>query len=43
MLIGIEAEDVQTFDEGLSPAVEDAIPEVIDIVVRALSKEARNS
>jgi hydrogenase maturation protease len=43
VLIGIEAEDIQTFDEGLSPVVEDAIPEVIDIVVRALSKEISNS
>lgn len=39
LLIGIEAEDVQTFDEGLSPAVEKAVPVAVEAVLDALSKE----
>jgi hydrogenase maturation protease len=39
MLIGIEAEDVLTFDESLSPAVEKAVPTAVEAVLDALSKE----
>jgi hydrogenase maturation protease len=39
LLIGIEAEDVQTFDENLSPAVQKAVPIAINTVMEALSKE----
>jgi hydrogenase maturation protease len=39
LLIGIEAEDVQTFDESLSPAVHEAVPLAIDLVLEAISKE----
>ncbi|MGD8633849.1 MAG: hydrogenase maturation protease [Anaerolineales bacterium] len=38
-LIGIEAEDILTFDEGLSPAVKDAVPAAVDLVMTVLSKE----
>lgn len=39
LLIGIEAQDVQTFDEGLSPAVEQAVPQAVELVLKELSKE----
>ncbi|MGD8620867.1 MAG: hydrogenase maturation protease [Anaerolineales bacterium] len=39
LLIGIEAEDVLTFDENLSPAVEQAVPDAVEFVLDALSKE----
>ena len=39
MLIGIEAEDVLTFDESLSPAVEKAVPTAVEAILDALSKE----
>jgi hydrogenase maturation protease len=42
LLIGIEAEDVQTFDEDLSPAVHKAVPVAVGIVMDALSKEKDN-
>ena len=37
VLIGIEAEDVQTFDEQLSPEVEAAVPAVVQTVLDLLS------
>lgn len=37
LLIGIEAEDVLTFDENLTPAVESAIPIAVEAVLNALS------
>jgi hydrogenase maturation protease len=37
VLIGIEAEDVQTFDEQLSPEVEAAVPTVVQTVLDILS------
>ncbi|MEA1977723.1 MAG: hydrogenase maturation protease [Chloroflexota bacterium] len=37
LLIGIEAADVQTFDEALSPEVEDALPAAVEAVMTALS------
>ncbi len=36
LLIGIEASDVQTFDENLSPEVESALPDAVDIVLASL-------
>jgi hydrogenase maturation protease len=39
LLIGIEAEDVLTFDENLSPAVEQAVPDAVEFILDALSKE----
>jgi hydrogenase maturation protease len=39
LLIGIEARDVQTFDENLSPEVAQAVPEAVEAVLAALSKE----
>lgn len=39
LLIGIEAEDVQTFDERLSPSVEKAVPVAVEMVMTALSKK----
>lgn len=38
-LIGVEAEDVLTFDESLSSRVEKALPQAINAVLSALSKE----
>jgi hydrogenase maturation protease len=37
LLIGVEAADVQTFDETLSPEVEAALPAAIEAVMTALS------
>jgi len=37
LLIGVEAADVQTFDETLSPEVEDALPAAVEAVMTALS------
>ena len=39
MLIGVEAADVQTFDEELSPEVEIALPKAIGVVLSALDRE----
>lgn len=39
VLIGIEAQDVLTFDEGMSPAVERSVPEAVNLVMTLLSKE----
>lgn len=39
LLIGIEAADVQTFDEALSPDLERALPRAIEATIEALSKE----
>ena len=39
LLIGIEAEDVQTFDEALSPAVEAALPDAVQHILSALKIE----
>lgn len=39
LLIGIEAKDVQTFDEGLSPEVENAIPQAIKAVLSELDRK----
>jgi hydrogenase maturation protease len=38
-LIGIEAVDVQTFDETLSPALERALPHAVETVLMALERE----
>ena len=39
VLVGIEAVDVQTFDESLSPEVERVIPQVIEIVISQLDRK----
>ena len=39
LLIGIEAADVQTFDEELSPEVEAALPDAVNAVLYALEME----
>ncbi len=39
LLIGVEAEDVQTFDESLSPKLELALPRVVAAVEDALKPE----
>jgi hydrogenase maturation protease len=39
LLIGIEAADVQTFDESLSPEVEAALPQVVDQILSELQIE----
>lgn len=39
-LIGIEASDVQTFDESLSPALERAFPHAVEAVMTALERES---
>ena len=39
ILFGVEAEDIQTFDEELSPSVEAAIPEVINSILYELNTE----
>lgn len=38
-LVGVEAADVQTFDEELTPQVENALPGVVETVLAAISKE----
>jgi Ni,Fe-hydrogenase maturation factor len=42
LLIGIEAADVQTFSEQLSPEVEAVVPEAVEIVLDALNQERLN-
>lgn len=39
ILIGVEAADVQTFDETLSPEVENAFPQVLEAVLTELNRE----
>lgn len=39
ILIGVEAADVQTFDETLSPAVESALPLAVEFVLSALFEQ----
>jgi hydrogenase maturation protease len=39
ILIGVEAADVQTFDETLSPEVENAFPMVLEVVLSELNRE----
>jgi hydrogenase maturation protease len=39
LLVGIEADDVQTFEEGLSPEVEKAIPQAIKTVLSELDRK----
>lgn len=42
LLIGIEAADVQTFNEELSPEVEAVVPDVIELVLKAIAQERLN-
>jgi hydrogenase maturation protease len=39
LLMGIEAADVQTFDEGLSPEVEAVLPEAVSYILSELKME----
>lgn len=39
VLVGIEAADVQTFDESLTPEVETVLPEAVGIVLAALNRK----
>jgi hydrogenase maturation protease len=39
LLIGVEAEDVLTFDENLSPKVKQALPHAVEAVFAALERE----
>jgi hydrogenase maturation protease len=39
LLIGIEAEDVQTYSEALTPKVEAAIPKAIETIISSISAE----
>ena len=39
LIVGVEAADVQTFDEALSPKVELALPRAVDAVLSALDRE----
>jgi Ni,Fe-hydrogenase maturation factor len=39
LIVGVEAADVQTFDETLTPEVEIALPQVVEAVLSALDRE----
>jgi Ni,Fe-hydrogenase maturation factor len=39
VLVAIEAGDVHTFDQSLTPAVESAIPQAVETVLKALDLE----
>ena len=39
LLVGVEAADVQTFDEALTPELEIALPQAVEAVLSALDKE----
>jgi hydrogenase maturation protease len=39
LLIGIEVEDIQTFDEGLTPHVEEALPKAVNAVLSVIERE----
>jgi hydrogenase maturation protease len=39
ILVGVEAEDVQTFEEALSPNVENALPKAVEAILSTLSEE----
>ena len=39
LLIGIEAEDVQTFNEQLSPEVEAVVPDAVELVLNTIAQE----
>jgi len=39
LLVGVEAADVQTFDEALTPELEIALPQAVEVVLSALDKE----
>jgi hydrogenase maturation protease len=40
LLVGIEAVDILTFSEQLTPEVEEAIPRAVELVVQALAEES---
>jgi len=42
LLIGIEAADVQTFNEALSPDVEAVVPAAVEMVLKAIAQERLN-
>ena len=39
LLVGVEAADVQTFDEALTPEVETALPQAVEAVLAELDRE----
>jgi hydrogenase maturation protease len=39
LIVGVEADDVQTFDETLTPAVELALPQAVEAVMTALDRK----
>jgi hydrogenase maturation protease len=43
LLIGVEAADVQTFDESLTPEVEGAVPKAVEAVLTALDREGEKT
>jgi hydrogenase maturation protease len=43
LLVGIEAEDILTFGQRLTPAVERAVPQAVQVVLDALSQSASRS
>lgn len=43
LLVGVEAADVQTFDETLTPEVEDALPLAVEAVLTALDREGEKT
>jgi hydrogenase maturation protease len=43
LIVGVEAADVQTFDEALTPEVEIALPQAVEAVLSALDREREKS
>jgi hydrogenase maturation protease len=39
LIVGVEAADVQTFDEALTPEVETALPQAVEAVISALDRK----
>ncbi|HEY44112.1 MAG TPA: hydrogenase maturation protease [Anaerolineae bacterium] len=42
-IVGVEADDVQTFDEALTPEVEIALPQAVEAVLSVLDREREKS
>ena len=43
LIVGVEAADVQTFDEALTPEVEIALPQAVEAVLSVLEREREKS
>ncbi len=43
LIVGVEAADVQTFDESLTPEVEGAVPQAVEAVLSALDREGEKT